>query len=353
FLVMGGCPSILFHFQLALAKSVFASSSQVESLSWYPDHERLSNTNAIIIIIALIGGLVVVIAFIILHLTRPRVGPEKIEHYIAAYPSMPPTRPLLIQNKQRDDHHQETHLLTSKTDTSDGIIMEDTQWTNDEIPATRDEQQPGKESEDRASASSTRTEGDGREREQLESDRTESSRTKAESNETSGPKQLSVSDGRDASSRSSSSRRTQTSSWGWMRSPRDAFANRPPQINMPAFQFPPWMNLENAPSGIITDNSSGLPLGFAAPPVFSAQTLPLETPQRIPQVLPFIGQPQVPPLLNNPILPVLTPVHYQQSSPFIGVPFILSPETTQPTQQSAASDSDKKEPSSERASNSN
>lgn len=118
------------------------------------------------------------------------------------------------------------------------------------------------------------------------------------------------------------------------------------QVNTSAFQIPSWMNVENAQSGIITDNSSGLRLGYAPPPIFAAQTLPLATPQRMPQILSPIGQHQVPPILHNPIVPVLPPIHYQQS-PFIGVPFIWTPETTQPTQYSSASDSDKKEPSSE------
>uniref|UniRef100_A0A0M3I3T4 Transmembrane protein n=1 Tax=Ascaris lumbricoides TaxID=6252 RepID=A0A0M3I3T4_ASCLU len=393
---MGGCPSILFHFYLVLTTYVLASSPQIESLSWYPDHDTLSNINAIIIIIALVSGLVVVIAFIILHLTRPRVEPEKMEVSAPIYPSMPLTRPLLTQNKQRDNYHQGTQLLTSKADNSDGIIMDDTQWANDETPAPRAGQKvqvrqlrgklrgkeceangfvgdrvddagniatavekmqtqmpelkdllkPANESESGASISTTKTESDRRESERLDSDRTDSSKTEGESNETNGSKDLSVSGDRDASSRSSSSRRTQTSSWGWMRSPRDVFANRPPQVNTSAFQIPSWMNVENAQSGIITDNSSGLRLGYAPPPIFAAQTLPLATPQRMPQILSPIGQHQVPPILHNPIVPVLPPIHYQQS-PFIGVPFIWTPETTQPTQYSSASDSDKKEPSSE------
>lgn len=100
-----------------------------------------------------------------------------------------------------------------------------------QMPELKDLLKPANESESGASISTTKTESDRRESERLDSDRADSSKTEGESNETNGSKDLSVSGDRDASSRSSSSRRTRTSSWGWMRSPRDVFANRPPQVS--------------------------------------------------------------------------------------------------------------------------
>ncbi|VDM36546.1 unnamed protein product [Toxocara canis] len=358
--MMGGRPFSFILLTLIGIAYVHGSDSQFDNPSWYPDYE-------IIIILALVGGLILVIAFIILYLTRPPIEVERMEGSTEV-PAVtaPHLQPLLSRTKEPAALCQRANSSKSKRDNSDNIPMDKTQWDDDETirvrkkpieavggnfvatPSTgtqlcRDKlQKPLKIAPNNAAAEDTaaaiektssakviakkkvdeakmtereststsgrmRTEGDETESEGADSGESERSKSEINRSET-GSNDTSASNGKRASSRTSfDSRKShdlEASGWGWVRSPGSAIANRQLQGTTQGFQFPPWMNAEGAQRAAMIDNTAGLPPPYVPPPVFVPYPPSLASPQPVtPQVLSPTGQPPLVPVSYPPMAP--------------------------------------------------